>query len=94
MFLHRWQVDALIDTLGPHASAFGLDVWIDGLDRQQTGIVLPRDRWAWVQQQLESEIVKRELGSAPRPVCPHTPPCGNLTNCDNLQQIAAWKAAH
>lgn len=24
--------------------------------------------------------------------CPHTPPCGNATNCTNLQTIAAYRA--
>lgn len=59
VFLHRWQLDALIDTLGPHAADFGLDEWLDGLSRRSE--VLPKDRWAWVQGELHAEVVRRRL---------------------------------
>lgn len=65
IFLHRWQVDALIDTLGPHAEGFGLDAWLDALSR--TPGVLPKDRWAWVQAQLDAEVRARGLPIADTP---------------------------
>ena len=59
IFLHRWQVDELINILGPHAEDFGLDVWLDELSRSAG--VLPKDRWAWVQAQLDAEVRRRGL---------------------------------
>lgn len=59
IFLHRWQQEALINTLGPQADTFGLDEWLDELSR--TAGVLPTDRWAWVQAQLEAEVKRRGL---------------------------------
>lgn len=59
IFLHRWQMEALINTLGPHADDFALDEWLDDLSR--SAAVLPKDRWAWVQAQLEAEVRRRGL---------------------------------
>lgn len=59
IFLHRWQLDALIDTLGPHAVDFALDEWLDALS-QRAG-VLPKDRWTWVQAELDAEVRRRGL---------------------------------
>ena len=94
MFVHRWQLEALIDALGPHAEAFGLDEWVSGL--KQTGVLLPRDRWPWILAQLEKEILKRGLSTASTAIervhwsdrCPHDPKCGNATNCETLSIIA------
>ena len=78
VYLHRWQLESLIATLGPHAADFGLDTWIDGLsalaDRQ--GVVLPRDKvWPWVQAELASEVQRRGL-----PVASTTPAESPPTN--------------
>ena len=59
LFLHRWQLDALIATLGDHARDFGLDDWLDALSRKPG--VLPADRWAWVQAELHAEVKRRGL---------------------------------
>lgn len=59
IFLHRWQIDALIDTLGPHAADFALDEWLDALSHRAE--VLPKDRWAWVQAELHAEVQRRGL---------------------------------
>lgn len=64
IFVHPWQLHALIDTLGPHAPAFGLDEWVFGLSTlaDASGLVLEkRDVWGWVQQQLSEEIQRRGL---------------------------------
>lgn len=99
MYLHRWQQDALISMLGPFAPAFGLDEWIDKLESLQTRVLLPRDKWAWVLLQFEAELQRRHLLDTPEKEhwtdrCPHTPVCGNATNCENAQAIAAYKATH
>lgn len=97
MFLHRWQLDTLIEALGPHAGSFDLDAWVQNLDQQQTTVVLPAQRWAWVQHQLALEVTRRGLpvGNEPREHwterCPHTPRCGNGTNCDNLVAIDHYR---
>jgi len=64
IYLHRWQIDDLIATLGPHADAFALDEWIDGLTAKLNtqGLVLTKDqRWPWVQAELTKEIQIRRL---------------------------------
>lgn len=74
LFLHRWQLDALIDALGPHAAGFELDVWLEGLTAKADaqGLTFPtRDaRWAWVQAELAAECLRRGLpvagAAAPR----------------------------
>jgi len=68
IFLHRWQLDALINTLGPHAEDFGLDEWLDELSRSAG--VLPTDRWAWVQGHLEAEVKRRGLSVSEAPAAP------------------------
>lgn len=65
--LHRWQLEELITTLGPHAAGFALDEWVEGLsataDRQQK--TLHRDDvWPWVQAELKAECQRRGLASA------------------------------
>lgn len=87
IFLHRWQLEALIDALGPHAEGFDLDVWIDGLtaEADAQGVTFPRkeDRWTWIQSALAAEITRRGLpiaGAVPvglgRPKgCRHEPAC-------------------
>ncbi len=64
IFLHRWQIDSLISTLGPHSDNFDLDVWIDGLNTQISGRALPRDPWKFVQSELHAEIARRGLAVA------------------------------
>ena len=64
IFLHRWQLESLIDTLGPHAEAFGLDAWVGGLTAlaDGQGVTLPKARvWDWVQAELVKEIQARGL---------------------------------
>lgn len=71
IFLHRWQVDALISTLGPHASTFGLDTWVCSLSAlaDSKGLILEKKGvWGWVQGQFIEEIARRGLpiaGAAP-----------------------------
>ncbi len=71
IFLHRWQLESLIATLGPLSDDFGLDSWIDGLNTQISGRALPRDPWKFVQAELHAEITRRGLAvaseSAPAP---------------------------
>ncbi len=71
IFLHRWQQDALISTLGPFSDDFGLDEWLDGLNTRISGGALPRDPWKFVQAELHAEIARRGLAvaveSAPAP---------------------------
>ncbi len=71
IFLHRWQFDALIATLGPHSDDFLLDVWLDDLNHRIAGQALPRDPWKFVQSELHAEIARRGLSvaaeSAPAP---------------------------
>ena len=80
IFLHRWQLDELIATLGEYAAGFELDVWLDELSRRQG--VLPADRWAWVKAELQAEVLRRGLPVAAAPqaqskpyICNHVPPC-------------------
>lgn len=65
IYLHRWQLEDLIATLGPHADTFGLDEWIDGLTAKlnQQNLALPTKelRWSWVQGELAAEIQARRL---------------------------------
>lgn len=90
MFVHRWELERLIEMLGPFASGFHLDAWVADLEKQQTTVLLHGQRWPWIQQQLAFEIARRGLptGNEPRvhwrDVCPHEPRCGNGTNCANL----------
>jgi hypothetical protein len=64
LFLHRWQLDALIDTLGAHAEGFGLDDWLEAINRRLEGHALPRDPWKWVQAELHTEIERRGIATA------------------------------
>lgn len=64
IFLHRWQIDALIDILGPHAATFELDAWLDALNTSIAGHVLPPDPWKFVQAELRAEIQRRGLSVA------------------------------
>lgn len=58
--LHRWQLDALIATLGPHAADFQLDEWVMSLSARE--VTIPRGQmWAWVQAEFEAEIRRRGL---------------------------------
>lgn len=64
IFVHPWQLHALIDTLGPHASAFGLDEWVFSLSAlaDSKGLVLEKNGvWGWVQSEFTSEIRRRGL---------------------------------
>ena len=70
IFLHRWQLDALIDTLGPHAEGFGLDEWILSLSNSVDVLPAGGDRWAWIQAQLEAEVRRRHLPVATADAAP------------------------
>jgi hypothetical protein len=62
--LHRWQLDALIASLGPHATDFDLDAWVMALSKLADERLLVLDRktlWPWVQAELKAEC------PAPRP---------------------------
>lgn len=65
--LHRWQLDALIASLGPHAEQFNLDAWVMGLSAvaDERGLVLDRKTlWPWVQAQFREECQRRQLPTA------------------------------
>lgn len=65
--LHRWQLDALIASLGPHADAFDLDAWVLGLSAiaDARGLVLDRKTlWPWVQAEFREECARRRLPMA------------------------------
>lgn len=64
IFLHRWQLDALIATLGPLAADFGLYEWLDALNQRIAGHVLPPDPWAFVKAELHAEVQRRGLAVA------------------------------
>lgn len=64
IFLHRWQMDALIDTLGPHSDGFGLDEWLEAVNTQISGRALPRDPWKFIQDELHAELGRRGLAVA------------------------------
>lgn len=68
IFLHRWQLDELIATLGAHAAGFALDEWLDDLSRRPD--VLPANRWAWVKAELQAEVQRRGLPVATAPAAP------------------------
>lgn len=99
LFVHRWQLDSLIEALGPHAQDFHLDEWLANLTPD--GVLLQRHRWVWIQAQLEAEILKRDLPMAGTAIerqhwtarCPHNPTCGNATNCETLSIIAKARKA-
>lgn len=98
MFLHRWQVEELITALGPHASGFHLDEWVHNLEKRQTSVVLPAQRWAWVLHQLELEVKARGLPTGDvrehwTARCQHTPRCQNATNCQTLSICEAARKA-
>jgi hypothetical protein len=65
IFLHAWQQQALVASLGPHAEAFDLDLWLDSLTAlaDAKGVTFPNKdiRWAWVQAQLTEEVQRRGL---------------------------------
>lgn len=62
IFLHRWQLDALIDMLGAHADGFALDEFLDTLTRKAAGMVLTKETtWPWVQAELTRECERRGL---------------------------------
>ncbi len=64
IYLHRWQLESLIATLGPHSDDFGLDDWLEVLNARIAGQALPRDPWKFVQGELHAEIANRGLATA------------------------------
>lgn len=74
IFLHAWQQQALVAALGPHAEAFDLDLWLDGLTAlaDAQGVTFPNKdiRWAWVQAQLTEEVQRRGLPVASAAAAP------------------------
>lgn len=95
--MHRWQLESLIDTLGPFALGFGLDEWLAGLDGKQTGVLFASDRWEWIQARMKDEILTRGLGQTTREHwterCPHSPLCQNGSACEVLSICAAARKA-
>jgi hypothetical protein len=67
IFLHRWQQDALISTLGDYAETFELDVFLDQLNTKLAGKALPKDVWPLVKAELDAEIRRRGLAVAEPP---------------------------
>lgn len=64
IFLHRWQLENLIATLGEHAESFNLDMWLDALTASIAGKALPPDPWKFVKSELDLEIRRRGLAVA------------------------------
>lgn len=64
IYLHRWQLENLISTLGPHSDDFGLDDWLERINERIAGQALPRDPWKFVQAELHAEIARRGLAVA------------------------------
>jgi hypothetical protein len=65
--LHRWQLESLIASLGPHAATFDLDAWVLDLSRKAdaSGLVLEkRTLWPWVQAKFREEVAARGLSVA------------------------------
>lgn len=65
--LHRWQLEALVQSLGPHAATFDLDAWVLDLSTlaDKQGLVIDkRTLWPWVQAQLRAEVERRGLAVA------------------------------
>ncbi len=108
IFLHRWQVESLIATLGPHSDTFDLDIWLDDLNAKIATQALPRNMWKFVQEQLHQEIKLRGIHavadvSGRLPVvasdssyepfhCPHSPECHGRAACDLRTKLDAMKA--
>ena len=95
IYLHRWQLERLIDVLGPHAPDFDLDAWVLSLSAlsESQGLVLPKANvWPWVQVELEKEIQRRGLVAVGEPIreptwtfeCPHAPHCRTIGGCVTL----------
>lgn len=65
--LHRWQLDELIDILGPNGVGFELDAWVMSLSQKadEQGLALARDEvWTWVQSELKAECQRRGIKTA------------------------------
>jgi hypothetical protein len=108
IFLHRWQVESLIATLGPHSDTFNLDVWLDDLNAQIATRALPRNPWKFVQEALHAEVRRRgldavaDVSARPQMVasdsswepfrCPHDPECHGRSACALRTQLDAMKA--
>jgi hypothetical protein len=102
LFLHRWQTESLIATLGPFAEDFDLDLWLDALSHTFAAQALPRDVWKFVQAELHAEIARRGLavagaglapgGRAEPFACPHDPECHGRAACLLKTQLDALKA--
>ena len=63
----EWQLEDLMQMLGPYVDSFGLDQWLDALDKRVVNLklVLPkRDGGRWLQQQLLEEVRRRGLAIA------------------------------
>lgn len=62
VYLHRWQIEALMDLLGDHAAAFELDAFLSSLTARAAGLVLTKaTTWPWVQAELTAECATRGL---------------------------------
>lgn len=82
-----WQLESLMQILGPHCDGFHLDEWLDTLDRE-TAVILPAgrdERWAWLQRQLVEEAQRRGL--------PMASPSGNGLSAQGQQNAAAMARA-
>ena len=100
LHLHRWQIEELINALGPHVDGFDLDLWLDGLSAQldAEGLALvAKERWSWVQSQLVRELERRGIKRAVEGTVPAqktTEPqwtgwaCPHTPACDGRWQCA------
>lgn len=56
----RWQIDALIELLGPAASGFELDVWFQELSaRADAEQLVLSDAWPWIRAETVKEAQRR-----------------------------------
>ncbi len=108
IFLHRWQTESLIATLGPYAETFDLDLWLDALNAEIATKTLPPDPWKFVKNALHAEVKRRGLEAVAEPSgrlpmvasdssyepfrCPHTPECHGRSACALRTQLDAMKA--
>lgn len=64
IFLHRWQEDALIASLGSQTATFDLDEFVFTLSQlaDAQGLIIERKNvWLWVQAQFSEEVKRRGL---------------------------------
>ena len=58
-----WMLDSWIQTLGPHAEAFDLELWLHDIDGRDTKVVV--DSWAYLNAEFTREVTRRKLAVDP-----------------------------